>query len=403
MSLFRRKGSKSKVWLCWYIGPDGRPKTRSTGTTERKTAETRYQFWRTEARNIREGIVNPDADQVRLELAQPIDKHLDEWENDMRGRGCTDKHAKGMRAQVKEVATTHHLRRAAEITTDIVGKYRASRVASGSATSTVNAYVVACKAFSTWLFMNRKAQQDTLKLLKPQKALLVRKCIYRALLREETALLLANTAKAGKIMGLDGGPRALLYVVAAGTGYRRNELKSIKVSCINLDSAYPSITVQAMNSKRRKEDVQPIHPSLAQQIRKAIKGKSAGDSLFIRVPERTAEMIRRDLARTREAWIAQGADEEDKVARRKSDFLTSPDSAGRVVQFRSLRRTYITQVIVGGASVKAAQDLARHSTSKLTMSVYAQSELKELSQAAPPVPIVFEGEPEAQAEPPPAA
>ncbi len=56
--------------------------------------------------------------------------------------------------------------------------------------------------------------------------------------------------------------------------------------------------------------------------------------------------------------------------RRSDDFLACTDSEGRVVDFHALRATYITMLVKGGATVKQAQDLARHSDPKLTMNVY---------------------------------
>ncbi len=51
--------------------------------------------------------------------------------------------------------------------------------------------------------------------------------------------------------------------------------------------------------------------------------------------------------------------------------------------FHALRVTYITSVVRGGASVKTAQTLARHSHPALTIGIYAKASIHDLSSPAP--------------------
>ena len=91
----------------------------------------------------------------------------------------------------------------------------------------------------------------------------------------------------------------------------------------------------------------------------------------------------------------QGLDRRSRRTRRrkrnatKSSFLASRDDHGRVVDFHSLRNTFITNLSLSGVQPKAAQTLARHSDINLTMNTYTM--LRVLDQAAavealPPVP-----------------
>jgi len=91
----------------------------------------------------------------------------------------------------------------------------------------------------------------------------------------------------------------------------------------------------------------------------------------------------------RNAWIEEGSDETDKQRRLASSFLAYKDDRGYVVDFHSLRKTFITNLSRAGVSPKAAQTLARHSDINLTMNTYTM--LGVLDQAAaveslPPVP-----------------
>ncbi|MCL2646001.1 MAG: tyrosine-type recombinase/integrase [Phycisphaerales bacterium] len=80
--------------------------------------------------------------------------------------------------------------------------------------------------------------------------------------------------------------------------------------------------------------------------------------------------------------------------RETSDFLAATDASGRIVDFHSLRHTYITRLVQSGASVKVAQELARHSTPTLTLGRYAHLGLHDTSAAlnnlpslTPPTPV----------------
>ncbi len=64
------------------------------------------------------------------------------------------------------------------------------------------------------------------------------------------------------------------------------------------------------------------------------------------------------------------------------------DHNGRVVDFHALRATYITLLVKGGASMKATQELARHSDPSLTMNVYSRLGIHDLAGALDRLPSV---------------
>jgi len=58
----------------------------------------------------------------------------------------------------------------------------------------------------------------------------------------------------------------------------------------------------------------------------------------------------------------------------------------RVADFHATRHTYISGIVAGGASVKTAQELARHSTPTLTIGRYAHTRLLDLRGALDGLP-----------------
>jgi hypothetical protein len=72
-------------------------------------------------------------------------------------------------------------------------------------------------------------------------------------------------------------------------------------------------------------------------------------------------------------------------------------TAGRVADFHATRHTFITHVVAGGASVKVAQELARHSTCRLTLDRYSHTRLHDLQGALDSLPKL-DGQPGAGGE-----
>ena len=138
-----------------------------------------------------------------------------------------------------------------------------------------------------------------------------------------------------------------MYLLAASTGYRRGEIGSLTSRSFLLDADPPTVTVQATHSKRRRKDTQVLPPEVAGHLRAWLKSKRpAVDELLFPVSaasggldRRTSEMMQRDLATARKAWLAETEDNEERERREESDFLTYQDKEGKFADFHSTRHT----------------------------------------------------------------
>ena len=83
---------------------------------------------------------------------------------------------------------------------------------------------------------------------------------------------------------------------------------------------------------------------------------------------------------------AQTQGEHDE--RERSSFLTYRNSAGLIADFHALRHTFVSRLINSGATVKAAQELARHSTPMLTFGKYAHISLVDRKKALDAMPSI---------------
>jgi hypothetical protein len=124
--------------------------------------------------------------------------------------------------------------------------------------------------------------------------------------------------------------------------------------------------VRAAYSKRRREDAQPIPRWLVDALRPWLSTKGSGVPVFKVPGKKTAALVRVDLAVAKDRWVAEATDPSERRRRAESDYLAVQDRAGSVLDLDGLRHTFISSIVRGGASVKVAQELARHSTPTLT-------------------------------------
>ncbi len=365
-SVFKRKSDKSLKGTSWYysyVDENGVRRTRK-GFTDRSKTKALADHKESEARLRREGCIDPKADR-RLQAEQsPIASHLADYEKSLQNKGNTVKHVSQTREYAGKIIEFANVKWISDLAPSAVQNAIARIKGQGASLRTCNAYLQAIKGFSRWLWRDGRTQDNALAHMQGFNAATDRKRQRRAFSEAELARLIEATANGTTVLRVSGSDRALLYRLAAGTGFRADELRSLAPESFHLDGDPPTVTVAAAYSKRRRDDVQPIRSDLADALRSWLIDKPSGQPAF-HVPEKTAKMLRHDLA-------AAG--------------IPFCDTLGRVLDFHALRHTYITMIVQGGASVKVAQELARHSTPTLTIGRYAHAELQDRQAALSALP-----------------
>lgn len=355
-----------KKWRFWYTGPTGK-RVYGTGHYDRKATQRLADELDQHARRERDGLVEPGERTRRAAAAKPLADHLLDWQQAMLAKLDKPRHAQ------QQTRAAGRLLSAAGITTitetpldrlqTALGKLRASR-----SPRTCNHALGAVKAFLRWLHATNRIKDlpRGIMSVKPYSEQVDRKRVRRALTADELDRLCNAAHDSGAIyvygstkskhnrICVSGLERALIYRVAAGTGFRAAEIRSLRVASVTSGES-PTITVEAAYSKNKKTVCQPITKELAQRLGHWSLRNPPDDPLFT-VPTRTAQMFRQDLER---AGIP----------------YETPEG---VADFHSLRHTYITNVVNSGANVKQAQTLARHSTPSLTIGIYAKADEAEL-------------------------
>jgi integrase len=385
-----KRGNRGPYIGRWY-DHEGRRRERSTRTTDRAAAERILARHIADTALRRDGVIDTRADVYAAAERRPLAEHLDDWANALTAKGVTTKQIAGLKSRVTAMAGATKANRLSDIT---ASDFQAAlgRLREGDkprSIQTVQHYLRAMKQFTRWLHADGRLRDDPLAHLAGFNPATDRRRERRPLDTGELHWLITTTESAPMWRKLGGADRAMLYRVAVGTGFRASELRSLTPASFRLDDDAPGVLLKAGSSKHRRDDLQPIRTDLAELLRKWLAGRDAQEPLWPgRWNEKAAAMLRCDLRRARARWIRDTFCPAERRKRRDSDSLAILDANGHVVDFHALRATYITALVKGGASVKVAQQLARHSDPKLTMNVYTSLGIHDLGGALDALPNV---------------
>ena len=374
---YKRKAEKARGKLgrytCWWTGPDGKVKT-CPGLTDRAGSLDIANAREKESRMVREGLVDPTERARREASFRPVADHIGDYRLEILAKQGTAKHAREAAGVLTKLLADSSIESVGDLAPDRI-QQALGRLGVARSARTVNKALGFIKAFAAWLERSNRLKEVPRGLLaiEPRNVELDRKRVRRALTPEEFELLWQTVRLKGatietrrvprnqgpKPIGwLTGPDRAILYALAAGTGFRRRELGSLTPESFDLDGDDPSVTVRAGYSKRGRNDRQPIRRALAAELREYLAGRPRGVPVFA-VPQRTARMLARDLEL---AGIC-------------------PKTIEGVADFHALRAAYVTGLVRSGVDAATAQKLARHSDVRLTLQTYTSTTKADLRKA----------------------
>ena len=302
-------------------------------------------------------------DRTRAAAGKPLTEHLADFEQSLLAKGSTGRYARQTASQIKRLFDLCRF----TTWTDIVAsrlqraltEFRQSKNLSAQ---TFNFYLKATKQFCRWMVQDRRASESPLQHLTGLNVRTDRRHDRRALEPDEIRRLLEAARAAGGRFGMSGYERAMLYRLAVETGLRRNELRSLTVVSFDLDKC--TVTVEAAYSKHRREDVLPLRPDTATELREFLKGKLPSVRVFS-VGDKTSKMIQADLETADIPYV---------------------DESGRYADFHSLRHTTGSWLAANGVHPSVAQAIMRHSDINLTMSRYTHLFRGQESEAVAKLP-----------------
>ena len=299
-----------------------------------------------------------------------ISDHLEAYKTSLEAKNNTKNHVKVQISRVQKLLSACSVKTIDDLDggkiINTLSSWRSRKKKSISMGSS-NHYLIAIKGFTRWLWQEKRSPEDVFCNLRKLNSQTDRRRVRRAMTEEQTKTLLSVTAESrktyrGLLWKLNPTDRVLLYSIAIYTGLRSIEIASLKVSSFDLETK--TVIVQASNTKNRKKASLPIHPTLLALLKPAIEKLPSSLSLIFPgldpgqgIP---GKVFVRDLKRAGIAIL---------------------DDQGRVLDFHSLRYTFITNLAKAGVHPGKAQRLARHSDINLTMNTYTQLEVDDLRGA----------------------
>ncbi|MGL4514415.1 MAG: tyrosine-type recombinase/integrase [Lacipirellulaceae bacterium] len=257
-----REKSKKK-WYGEYTDPSGRRHRKQLAVDKASSLATLTELtYRAERKAS--GLYDPFEEHAK----RPLVEHLTAYRDHCLAKGGTKKHVRLLVVRLEGVASECRLQRLADIDGPKIAAWLAKQRNESDRFSaqTNNYYLTTVKAFCNWLVANERLPRSPLAALKPVDVRTDRRHDRRALTDEEFERLLAAAASGNSVQGMSGPERAMLYLTASWTGFRRRELASLTAASLDLDGESPSVRLRAAYSKRRREDTLPLHPILVERL-----------------------------------------------------------------------------------------------------------------------------------------
>jgi integrase len=303
-------------------------------------------------------------DARRHAATRPIRELLEAFRESLCARERTPKHVAQVVARAERLLESAGVRVWNDLGAIEIERALKAERERGLSAQTSNHLLSAVRQFARWVVLNGMAPEDPLRVLRPLNVRMDRRLVRRALEPDELQALLRAAMSGPVRQGMTGPERALLYRLAAESGLRANELRSLTVASFELASDRPTVRLQAGASKRRREDVLPLQTKMARALKAHLGECDHAEPAFALLASwRAAEMLAEDRD-------AAGIDVSDGLA----------------VDFHSLRHTFISNLVRAGVTPRVVQALARHSTPMLTFGVYAHLGADDERQALAMLP-----------------
>jgi integrase len=335
--VFRQKGSR--VYRGRYkLANDPELHDVPLGTPYKHVAEAKLRDLVREREEELAGLNAPKL--LRDAALKPIAEHLADHVANLVALRRSAKHVAFTRNRIKRLCEQCGWRLVRDITADGFTRWR---VAQGDVLGpkTLNEYLGHLSAFLTWLEKKGQLAHHPLKSVSKVETRGQERCKRRSLTAAELASLVESS-----------GPRGLIYLLAAYTGLRRGEIRSLFWADLHLDEARPFILARASTTKNKKTAPLPLLPVLAQSLRDFRASERVAEGKVFRKGTPSPKTFRRDRERCKIAYL---------------------DELGRRVDFHSLRHTFATFLHNAGVSPRVVMELMRHSDMRLSANTYTDA------------------------------
>lgn len=245
-------------------------------------------------------------------------------------------------------------------------------------------------AFVQWLVKTGKAETNPLRIVPKQDESRDRRRVRRPLTDDELSRLLNVAREHG---------REAWYLAAALAGLRKGDLQ--RLTWTDVDFRENTLTIR--EGKAKRVDALPMHPQLAEALRRRLDECPAIGPAKVfpsTVTDRTRhkDFLRAGLAREE---VVRDIDGQPVLVgsgkrRRPKLRIVCEDEDGRVIDLHALRTTLGTHLARAGVAPQIAQRIMRHSDYRTTQAHYTVLGLSDTAGAVNALPSIGPSEWESQ-------
>lgn len=369
-------------WLSVRVG--GRRVRCSLRTRDHRVAMERAAqiVAREERRSL--GLEDP----LREHLMRPIREHAADFESMLRADGASKEHLRDRHKALADFIDYAKVKRLADLDAAAAARWLNALTGEGLSARTVNKRAQVLEQFGKWAHLRRRIDHNPLAGLPRQPEKEDRRHPRRAVMFEEFRRLLKATAarplEAARRHRVHAGvstreerrlrdlgqTRVFVYLLAATTGLRRNELSGLLWGEIDLENGVA--TIPATRTKSGEDQKVLLHAPVVAMLR-ARRPTDAGprDLVIPRQHFPNMRTYRRDLEAAGIAYV---------------------DGSSRYADFHALRTTLVTWLQVTGSMPQEAQRVARHAKLETTMKHYTDPSLFNVRGALERLPPLTDAE-----------
>jgi integrase len=437
-----RVSVESATYVAKYRDGSGVVREVSTGCRNKDAALAVLAELTSRAENVRAGVVTESDDAVRDWLPTPIIKSVTDYIADLRKNGRSVSYIDGIQIRLDRIVRETGIATLRGVTATEIETWLDSFTESGASPRTRNSYLQAVGGFCRWCKSKKRLATDPLEaiaklpesidvrrkrrsmtgpdllrllfvarwrpLAEYGRGTIAKEATERKKKRDtwKRAPLTFNSmpaaidrARERLVSNPDfvaklearGRNRELVYKTFLLTGLRRGELASLTVGSLSLETDLAYLTLEAGDAKNREKSDLPLRDDLADDLRLWLAEKRAEylgaegqgsnvlsittcvavelphDLPLFDVPRQLVKTLDRDLA-------AAG--------------IPKRDDRGRTLDVHALRHTFGSLLSAGKVAPRTAQSAMRHSSINLTMNLYTDPRVLDVSDSLDALPAL---------------
>jgi integrase len=372
-SLFQKATGGS--WIASYYDHSGKRREHSTRTTDYRVAERILTKLVADTALRRDLVIDPRDDRFATEGRRALTEHVAAYIAHCRHAGQAVRHVAQKEVQLAALIAGGKATRLADLTADALELHLEGLKTRGLAARSVNFARQIAVAFMAWCVKTTRAESNPLRTVGKQDEARDRRRVRRPLTDDELSRLLTVARERG---------RDAWYLAAGLAGLRRGDLRQLQWR----DVDFTANTITIRTGKAKRIDTIPMHPQLAEALRRRLDAFPAVPTARVWSDTVTDLTRLKDFLRAGIARRVDVLDEDGKPViigtgkrERVKTRIAVEDEEGRVIDLHAMRTTLGTQLARAGVTPQVAQRIMRHSDYKTTLKHYTILGLTDTSAA----------------------